>query len=476
MNPIVVGAGPNGLAAAITLAQAGCEVRLLEAQLAVGGGARSMELTLPGFLHDHCSAIHPLAAGSPFFRHLPLHEFGLEWTHSRYPLAHPLDNGTAAVLHRSVEETGAALECDDAAYCRLMQPLVNHWQSLADEFLQPLPHVPHHPVLFARFGLLALRSATGLASRFRSVAARALLAGLAAHSSIPLEAPASAAVALVLAMFGHAVGWPLPRGGAQRISDALAAYLQKLGGTIKTACEVTSLDSWSGAPAILLDVTAWQAARIARGRLPPRLEEKLASFPHGPSVFKIDYALAQPIPWTAVACREAATIHLGGTFEEIAAAEREVARGAAPVGPFVILAQPTICDPTRAPAGGHIAWAYCHIPRSISVDMTDAIESQIERFAPGFRACVLARHISRPGDFQGFNANLDGGDITGGACDLWHLLARPVPSWNPYRLERTNLYLCSSSTPPGGGVHGMCGHHAARRVLAALGKTGTHRG
>jgi len=469
MKATVIGSGPNGLAAAITLARAGAQVRVMEAQPTIGGGARSMEMTLPGFVHDHCSAIHPLAAGSPFFRNLPLREHGLEWIHSRYPLAHPLDDGTAAVLHRSVAETSAALGAGGEAYGALMQPLVDRWELLADEFLQPMLHVPRHPLLLARFGLLALQSARGLASRFASEAARALIAGLAAHSSLSLEAPASASIALVLGMFGHAVGWPLPRGGAQRISDALAAHLRELGGVIETGRMVDLLDGLPDADATLLDLTAWQAARLGRGRIPARLEKTLASFPHGPSVFKIDYALDRPIPWKAEACHEAATIHVGGTFEEIASGERDVSRGVAPARPFVLLAQPTICDPSRAPAGGHIAWAYCHVPRGSAVDMTSAIEAQIERFAPGFGQGILARHVSRPVDLEAANANLDGGDITGGACDLWHLLARPVPSPNPYRLGRSNLYLCSSSTPPGGGVHGMCGYHAARQVLATAG-------
>ncbi|MDR3401735.1 MAG: NAD(P)/FAD-dependent oxidoreductase [Chthoniobacter sp.] len=343
----------------------------------------------------------------------------------------------------------------------------NAWEILADEILQPLLQLPRHPLLLARFGLLALRSARGLAGRFSSEAARALIGGLAAHSSLSLEAPASGSFALVLGMLGHAVGWPLPRGGAQRISDALAAHLRGLGGTIETGRAITSLDGLPAADPILLDVTAWQAARLAGGLLPARWQRTLASFPHGPSVFKIDYALDRPIPWKAEACCEAATIHLGGTFDEIAAAERDVSRGGTPARPFVLLAQPTICDPSRAPAGGNIAWAYCHVPRGSTVDMTSAIEAQIERFAPGFSRGVLARHVSRPPDLQASNANLDGGDITGGGCDLWHLLARPVPSFNPYRLGRTHLYLCSSSTPPGGGVHGMCGYQAARRVLSA---------
>lgn len=470
MNGVVVGSGPNGLAAAIALAQGGCEVQVLEAQPTIGGGARSMELTLPGFRHDHCSAIHPLAAGSPFFRDLPMHLYGLEWVHSRYPLAHPLDDGTAAVLHRSVEETAAALGPDGTAYLHLLRPLVRHWEALATELLQPLLHFPAHPLLLARFGLQALRSAQGVSDRcFRAAPARALFAGLAAHSFLPLDAPGSAAMALVLAMFGHAVGWPLPRGGAQSISNALASLLRALGGTIETRQEVTSLDRLPRSDAILLDLTAWRAARLVPGRVSPRLEKKLAAFPHGPSVCKVDYALQQPIPWKAPECCEAATIHLGGTFEEIAAAEQDVAHGRLPARPFVLLAQPTICDPSRAPAGRHIAWAYCHVPRGNEVDVSSAIEAQIERFAPGFRQTILARHITRSADFPATNANFDGGDITGGAYDLWHLFARPVFALDPYRLGRTNLYLCSASTPPGGGVHGMCGYWAAQRALGNLG-------
>lgn len=470
MNSIVVGSGPNGLAAAITLAQAGCEVRVLEAQSSIGGGARSMELTLPGFIHDHCSAIHPLAAGSPFFRHLPLHLYGLEWVHSEYPVAHPLDDGTAAVLHRSVEETASAFGPDGVPYRHLMRPLVRHWEALSDEFLQPLLHFPSHPLLLARFGMQALRSARGLSFRcFRSQAARALFAGLAAHSFLPLDAPASSAMALVLAMFGHAVGWPLPRGGAQCISNALAALVRALGGSIQTRREVTSLGDLPDADAILFDLTAWRAAPLVRGHVSSRLEKRLASFPHGPSVFKVDYALSAPIPWIAPECHEAATVHLGGTFSEIAAAEHDVMHGRLPKRPFVLLAQPTICDPTRAPEGSHIAWAYCHVPRGNTIDMTAAIEAQIERFAPGFRQTILARHVTRAAELEAANANLDGGDITGGAYDLWHLLARPVFALNPYRLGRSQLYLCSSSTPPGGGVHGMCGYWAAQTALGVMG-------
>jgi len=468
MNAIIVGSGPNGLAASIALAQAGWAVRVLEGQPTIGGGVRSAELTLPGFVHDRCSAIYPLAVGSPFFRTLPLPALGVEWIHSPFPLAHPFVDGTAAVLCRSVEETGAGLGLDESAYRSLMKPLVRHWEALADEFLQPLLHWPRHPMLMARFGSLALRSARDLAlSRFQTKPARALFAGLAAHSFLELEAPASAAYALMLALFGHAVGWPLPRGGAQRLSDALATHFRGLGGVVETGQQVTALDDVSsGTDVTLLDTTVWQAARLAGNRLPWSLGNRLQAFPHGPSVFKVDYALDEPIPWTAEQCHQAATVHLGNSLEEIAEAERDVAQGRVPDRPFVLLAQPTLFDPSRAPAGKHIAWAYCHVPRGCTIDMTSAIEDQIERFAPGFRRIVIGRHILRPSDLATSNANLSGGDITGGACDLWHMFARPTFSPAPYRLERRKLYLCSSSTPPGGGVHGMCGYRAAQTVLS----------
>jgi phytoene dehydrogenase-like protein len=469
MDTIVVGSGPNGLAAAITLARAGCQVRVLEAQSTIGGGARSSALTLPGFTHDCCSAIHPLALGSPFFRSLSLEPHGLHWIQPDAPLAHPLDGGGAVILHRSLDQTSAALGRDGPAYAALMRPFVDRWPDILDDFLRPLLHFPRFPFLAASFGFRSLLPASTFAAHsFRDEKARALFAGIAAHSSLPLESPGSAAFGLVLGMLGHAVGWPLPDGGAQSIANALAAQLRTLGGTIETSHEVLSLDSPPPADAVFLDVTAWQAARLAGSRLPQRLSNKLSSFRHGPSVFKIDYALDNPIPWAAPDCRKAATIHLGGTFAEIAWAEREVAIGRLPVRPFVLLAQPTLFDPNRAPAGCHIAWAYCHVPRGTTADLTDAIESQIERFAPGFRQTVLARTVSRPLDLQALNANLDGGDISGGASDLWQLIARPFLHPRPYRLGRTPYYLCSSSTPPGGGVHGMCGYYAARCALADL--------
>ncbi len=471
MDAVVVGSGPNGLAAATVLAQAGQKVRVVEAQDTLGGGVRSSALTLPGFLHDRCSAIHPLVVGSPYLRTLPLDRYGLDWIHPPMPLAHPLDGGEAVLLHRSVEETSRGLGTDAVAYERLFHPLVSRWEPFVEEFLQPLLHIPRHPLLAASFGFRALRSATALASgTFRGAKARALFAGLAAHSFLPLEAAGSASYALTLGTLGHAVGWPFPRGGAQSLSAALAAHLRASGGEIETSRKVNALGELPDVPVVLLDLSAWEAARVGGSHLPARVKNRLASFPHGPSVFKIDYALDRPIPWAADGCREAATVHLGGTMEEIASAEGEVASGMVPARPFVLLAQPSLFDSSRAPAGGHVAWAYCHIPRGCGEDMTAAIEGQIERFAPGFHKTILARAVSRPADLAAANANLDGGDITGGACDLWHMLARPVLSPSPYRLGGTKYFLCSSSTPPGGGVHGMCGYHAARAALVLVGR------
>jgi phytoene dehydrogenase-like protein len=468
-DAVVVGAGPNGLAAAIRLAQAGWSVLVVEASDTIGGAARSAELTLPGFVHDVCSAVYPLGVGSPFFRQLPLEGHGLKWIEPELLLAHPLGDGGAVALCRSLAQTAQGLGEDGAAYERLLSPLLADWEGLAAELLRPLPRVPRRPLALARFGLLGLRSASGLArSRFAAPPARALFAGLAAHSCLPLEQRGSAAFGLVLALAGHAVGWPLPRGGAQQLAEALAAHLRVLGGEIATRYCVEKIDQLPLARAVLLDVTPRQALRLAGHKLPVSYRARLERFRYGPGVFKVDYAMDWPIPWRAAACGRASTVHLGGTLGEIAATQRDVAEGRLPERPFVILVQPSLFDPTRAPEGCHTVWAYCHVPNGSTYDMTERIENQIERFAPGFRPRVLARHTMNCADLERHNPNLVGGDISGGAAELRQLWARPVLSPAPYRTPVPGLYLCSASTPPGGGVHGMCGFHAAETVLRDL--------
>jgi phytoene dehydrogenase-like protein len=438
----------------------------LEANATIGGGVRSAELTLPGFVHDVCSAIHPLALSSPFFQTLPLAHFGLEWIQPPVALAHPLDDGSAACLYQDLEKTGDSLGEDGRAWRGLMRPFVRNWKNLAGEFLQPVLHLPRHPIAFFKFGYAGLTPGRRVARvRFKKEPARALFAGLAAHSSLPLEAYGSGAFGFVLGAAGHAVGWPLPRGGAQSIANALAACLRELGGEIITNCRIENLAQLPQARAVLFDTTCWQFARIAGDQLPTRYRKRLERFRHAPGVFKIDYALSAPVPWRTAECRSAGTLHLGGTLDEIAAGERAVAEGRHPERPFVLVAQQSLFDRTRAPEGRHTLWAYCHVPYGSGRDMTKAIEHQIERFAPGFRDCVLARHTLDAARLEHANANLIGGDINGGAANLWQLIARPVVSPTPYRTPLRGFYLCSSSTPPGGGVHGMCGYHAARATL-----------
>jgi len=460
---IVIGSGPNGLAAAIVLARAGRSVLVLEAEQTVGGGARSAALTLPGFVHDVCSAVHPLAVAAPFFSSLPLAKHGLEWIYPPAALAHPFDGGTAVILERSIEVTGETLGRDAAAYRKLMHPLVAVWPQLANEVLGPF-RLPHHPFVLARFGRHALRSACGLATAwFQDTCARGFFAGMAAHSMLPLEQPLSAAFGLILGITGHTVGWPIPRGGAQKITDALVSYFRSLGGEIVTGMRVESLDALPPTRAILCDITPRQLLRIAGSSLPPAYRRKLERYRYGVAAFKIDWALTGPIPWTAAACGQAGTVHVGGTLEEVAAAERIPWHGQVADKPFVLLAQPSLFDPTRAPKGNHTAWAYCHVPNGSTIDMVERIEAQIERFAPGFRTRVLARSVLPPLALERHNANLVGGDINGGVQDLWQLFTRPTRQL--YATPVKGLYLCSSATPPGGGVHGMCGYFAAQAAL-----------
>lgn len=468
-DAVVVGSGPNGLAAAITLARAGFSTLVCEANATIGGGARSAELTLPGFVHDVCSAVHPLAAGSPFFKTLPLERFRLEWVQPDIPLAHPLDDGSAACLHRDIDSTAEQLDSDSHAYRRLMRPLARNWEKLANEFLQPMLHLPRHPLALARFGIPALCPASWLAKTFfKQDPARALFAGIAAHSFLPLESIASSAFGLVLGMAGHAVGWPIPRGGSQAIANALGNCLRDLGGEIEINRRIENLNDLPKSRVILLDVSVWGFLRIAGRRLQSAYRRRLESFRNGPGIFKIDYALSEPIPWNAEACRRAGTIHLGGSIDEIATAERDVSRGKISERPFTLVAQQSLFDETRAPRGQHTLWAYRHVPFDCKIDMSDRIELQIERFAPGFRDCILARHKMSGDDLERSNRNLVGGDINGGAANLAQLIARPILSPKPYRTPLDGVYLCSASTPPGGGVHGMCGYHAARLALREI--------
>ncbi len=468
VDAIVVGAGPNGLAAAIVLAQAGRSVRVLEAAATVGGGTRTAELTLPGFRHDVCSAIHPLGLASPALRQLPLAAHGLEFVQPEIALAHPLDDGSAVALHRSVDETARGLGEDADAYRALIGPFADDWESLVDQFVGPL-RPPRHPVAATRFGLAAIRSAAGLArARFRGDRAQALFAGNAAHAFQPLERAATASFGLVLLMLGHGVGWPAAAGGSQSIADAMASLLRSLGGEIETGTAVRSLAELGDARAVLLDVTPRQVLALAGDALPPRYRRALARYRYGPGAFKLDYALDGPVPWIASECRRAGTVHLGGTLAEIAASEAEVAAGRHPRRPYVLVAQQSLFDRTRAPEGAHTLWAYCHVPNGSTVDMTTAIEDQIERYAPGFRGLVRARHASGPRALEAYDANYVGGDINGGAADLRQLFARPVARLNPYATPNPRLFLCSSSTPPGGGVHGVCGAYAARAALRGI--------
>jgi phytoene dehydrogenase-like protein len=460
-DAVVVGAGPNGLAAAIALARSGRSVRVLEAAETIGGGSRSAELTLPGFVHDICSAVHPHPLASPFLRELPLAEHGLELVQPELALAHPLDDGTAVAFDRSIDVTAASIGgADGDAYRKLMEPLVRDADKLLPAILGPL-RPTRHPLALSRFGLLGLRSAEGLAKRFEGPRARALIAGNAAHSMLHLDASPTGAVALVLMLTGHAVGWPVARGGSQKVADALASIARSHGAEIVTGHRVERIEELDDAGAVLFDLTPRQIVAIAGHRLPDRYRRALERYRYGPGVFKLDWALDGPIPWTAPECRGAGTVHLGGTFEEIAASER----GDGGQRPYVLLSQPTVCDPSRAPAGKHVGWAYCHVPAGATTDMTAAIEGQVERFAPGFRERILARASLNAAEMEAYNPNYVGGDINGGLMDLRQLFTRPVARPVPYTTPDERLFICSSATPPGGGVHGMCGYFAAKAAL-----------
>ncbi len=466
-DAVVVGSGPNGLAAAITLARAGNSVLVVERADTVGGGTRSAELTGPGFVHDVCSAIHPLAAGSPFFSELPLAEHGLVLVHPDALMAHPLDDGTAVMLERSVEATAAGLGADETVYRKLFEPLVRDQDWLVPFLLGPRP-LPRHPLGAARFGLLAFRSAVGLAGRFEGERAKALFAGLAAHSIQPLTRSVTASFGLVLGLLGHAYGWPMSRGGSQAIADALVSYLRSLGGEVETGRSVTSVDELPRSAATLLDLTPRGVVDVAGHRLPDRYVRALRRYRYGPGVFKADWALDGPVPWTAEECARAGSVHIGGSAAEIVESEEAVWRGEAPERPYMIVAQQSLFDDTRAPSGKHTLWAYCHVPNGSTMDMTERMEAQIERFAPGFRDRILARHVMSPADVEARNPNYVGGDINGGVQDLRQLYTRPAVRLNPYSTPSDGLYICSSATPPGGGVHGMCGLHAARSALRSL--------
>jgi phytoene dehydrogenase-like protein len=464
----VIGAGPNGLAAAIVLAQAGMRVDVLEAQSTPGGAARTLELTLPGFQHDFGSAVYPLGAGSPFFSSLPLSGHGLEWIHSPSALAHPLDDGTAVMLERDLMDAQSSLAIDGPAWGGLMRPFVEHWSEFAPEILGPVRLVPRHPWLMARFGMVALQSAQAVARRFHTPRTRALFAGLAAHSFLSLDEPLSAAFGVLMAVSAHAVGWPIPLGGGQSLTDALCAFLSTLGGRVITSSPVQNLASLTDYGLFLCDLTPRQLVEVGGQRLSESYRRRLGRYRYGAAAFKVDYALDAPIPWTSPDCLRAATVHLGGSFEEIAASEKAVRSGEHADRPFVLLTQPSLFDRSRAPAGKHTAWAYCHVPNGSNVNMLEKLENQIERFAPGFRDCVLARRVFSPADLENMDANLVGGDIGGGTVDLRQFLFRPT--WRHYATPARDIYICSASTPPGGGVHGMCGYHAARMALSRFGR------
>lgn len=463
-DAIVVGSGPNGFAAAITLQQQGLSVLLVEAKKEIGGGMRTQALTLPGFLHDVCSAVHPMAVLSPFFKSLSLEDYGLELIQPKHAAAHPFDDGTAGVLDQSVEETAKGLGKDEDAYLNFMSPVVRDLPKLLPDLLGPFP-IPKYPLALAEFGLKAIPSAVFMANKFKTKQARGLWAGMAAHAIQPLENLTTSAIGLMLMAAGHVAGWPIPKGGSQSIANALAAKFLALGGEIQTNFLVKSLSQLPPAKVVLFDTTPKQLVEIAGEKLSASYINRLAKYRYGMGVFKIDWALSEPIPFKAEACRSAGTIHLGNTLEEIAEGERMTSEGKPSQKPYVLLSQPSVFDKSRAPKGKHTAWAYCHVPNGSKEDMTAAIENQVERFAPGFKDVIIARNTMNTEQMEAYNPNYIGGDINGGVQDVFQLYTRPVLSLSPYRTSDAGIYLCSSSTPPGGGVHGMCGYHAAKTAL-----------
>jgi phytoene dehydrogenase-like protein len=469
-DAVVVGAGPNGLAAAITLARAGLAVDVYERAATPGGGCRTEELTLPGFRHDVCSAVHPLAVASPFFATIDLATHGVELLYPKVAFAHPLGGGRAAALRSSVSETAAGLGQDAKRYQRLMDPLVRDADAIVRQFLAPLRSLPAHPLAIARYALPALFPVTALARYFATEQARGLFAGAAAHSMLPLTAPLTGGFGLLFALLGHHVGWPVPRGGSDAITAALVAELDSLGGRLQTGCEIRDLRDLPEAHATLLDVSPKQLLDLAGDRLPPRYARSLRRFRYNPGVCKVDWALAGPVPWQAEACRETATVHVGGTLAEVASSEADVIAGRHPERPFSLVVQPGVLDGSRAPAGQQTLYAYCHVPSGSTMNVADRIEAQIERFAPGFRDLILARSVLTAAEMERYSPNYIGGDINGGASTLRQTLFRPTARWNNYRTGIRGVYLCSASTPPGGGVHGLCGHHAAQTALADLGR------
>jgi len=465
-DAVVVGSGPNGLAAAITMAQQGHSVLVIEGRETIGGGARTAELTLPGFQHDVCSAIHPLGMASPFLRSLPLAEYGLEWALPPVAVAHPLDDGPAVLADNSLEQTALGLGEDAGAYRKLVAPFVANWEKLIEDLLGPLPLPPKYPLLDLAFGLKAVLTARFFArTYFSGPRARALFAGMAGHAIIPLEKPITAAFGLMMFILAHAVGWPLARGGSARITQAMAAYLRSLGGEIRTGWKVESLQALPPSRAVFLNLSPRAVIRLAGDRLPSGYRRQLERYRYGMALFKVDWALDGPIPWKDPGILNSATVHLGGTIEEIAASERQVWAGGHPEKPYIILAQQSLFDPSRAPAGKHTAWAYCHVPNGSTVDMTAPIEAQVERFAPGFRDLILKRHTRNAVETEAYNPNYVGGDINVGVQDIRQFFTRPTLSLRPYITPLKGVYICSSATPPGGGVHGMCGYHAARLAL-----------